>query len=60
MRKLTCLLIVLLILSGCHGTTSTSSFTIPEEFDTSKTYEITFWAKNDSNKTQVQIYKDAI
>lgn len=60
MRKLACLLIVLLILSGCHGTTSTSSFTIPEEFDTSKIYEITFWAKNDSNKTQVQIYKDAI
>ena len=60
MRKLACLLIVLLILSGCHGTTSTSSFTVPEEFDASNTYEITFWAKNDSNKTQVQIYKDAI
>lgn len=33
---------------------------MPEEFDTSRQYEITFWAKNDTNKTQTDIYKKAI
>ena len=35
-------------------------FEIPEEFDTSREYEITFWAKNDTNKTQTAIYEQAI
>ncbi len=60
MKRLVCLALILLVLCGCHGTVATNDFNVPEEFDTSKTYEITFWAKNDSNKTQVQIYKDAI
>ena len=33
---------------------------MPESFDTSKEYEITFWAKNDTNKNQTDIYKKAI
>ncbi len=61
MRKFVCLLFVLLFcLSGCHGQSVSNDFIVPDSFDESKTYEITFWAKNDSNKTQVQIYKDAI
>ena len=44
-------------LSGCHGAKEQSAFSIPEEFNTSKNYEITFWAKNDTNKTQTEIYK---
>ena len=36
------------------------SFELPDSFDTSKNYEITFWAKNDTNKTQTDIYKKAI
>ena len=32
----------------------------PETFDETKTYEITFWAKNDTNKRQTDIYKKAI
>ena len=36
------------------------SFSIPEQLDTSRQYEITFWAKNDTNKTQTDIYKKAI
>ncbi|MBE6623634.1 MAG: extracellular solute-binding protein [Ruminococcaceae bacterium] len=32
----------------------------PEEFDTSRDFEITFWAKNDTNKTQVAIYEKTI
>ena len=47
-------------LTGCHGSKGLPKFSIPEEFDTSKNYEITFWAKNDTNKTQTDIYKKAI
>lgn len=50
----------LALLSGCHGAKEAHTFTIPEEFDTGKTYEITFWAKNDTNKAQTDIYKKAI
>ena len=47
-------------LTGCHGSRGQSGFTVPEDFDTSRNYEITFWAKNDTNKTQTEIYKKAI
>ena len=46
--------------AGCHGSKTTESFSVPAEFDMSKSYEITFWAKNDTNKTQVDIYNKAI
>ncbi len=49
-----------LLLTGCHGSVEQPPFVIPEEFDTSRTYEITFWAKNDTNKTQTAIYEKAI
>ncbi len=54
------LLLVCLMLSGCHGKNASSAFVLPDRFDTDRTYEISFWAKNDTNMTQVQIYKDAI
>lgn len=47
-------------MTGCHGKEGLSAFEIPEEFDTSAEYEITFWAKNDTNKTQTDIYEKAI
>lgn len=47
-------------LTGCHGSRGMDAFAIPEEFDTSEEYEITFWAKNDTNKTQTAIYEKAI
>lgn len=47
-------------LSGCHGKEGMGAFVMPEEFDTSRDYEITFWAKNDTNKTQTNIYEQAI
>ncbi len=50
----------LLTLTGCHGSQGLDAFVIPEEFDTTKNYSITFWAKNDTNKTQTDIYKKAI
>jgi multiple sugar transport system substrate-binding protein len=50
----------MLSLTGCHGKSEKSAFEMPETFDLSKEYEITFWAKNDTNKTQTQIYEKAI
>lgn len=60
-----CVLLMLIIgasiaLTGCHGSEGMDAFVIPEEFDTSRDYEITFWAKNDTNVTQVMIYEKAI
>lgn len=54
------LLATLILLTGCHGSRGLQAFEIPESFDTSRNYEITFWAKNDTNKTQTDIYKKAI
>ena len=51
---------VLCLVTGCHGSRGMESFIIPEEFDTSRNYEIVFWAKNDTNKTQTEIYEKAI
>ncbi|MCD7817901.1 MAG: extracellular solute-binding protein, partial [Lachnospiraceae bacterium] len=54
-------ILCLLTLTGCHGSRETKeAFQVPDEFDTSQEYEITFWAKNDTNKTQVAIYEQAI
>ncbi|MDO4192352.1 MAG: extracellular solute-binding protein [Erysipelotrichaceae bacterium] len=49
-----------LSLTGCHGSQGIEAFAVPESFDESKNYEITFWAKNDTNKTQTRIYEKAI
>ena len=54
------LLCLLLGLCGCHGARDTDAFSVPETFDTSRNYQITFWAKNDTNKTQSMIYQQAI
>lgn len=51
---------MLMLLSGCHGSKGLGAFTMPEQFDTKKNYEVTFWAKNDTNKTQTAIYEKAI
>ncbi len=48
------------LLTGCHGSRQTAGFSAPENFDESREYEIVFWAKNDTNKTQTDIYKKAI
>ena len=54
------MLLSLVMLTGCHGSKGSREFQIPEEFDTSRTYDITFWAKNDTNITQTEIYNSAI
>ncbi|MBQ3229592.1 MAG: ABC transporter substrate-binding protein, partial [Clostridia bacterium] len=63
MKKLIALLLVLctvLPIASCHGTEDSVAFSVPESFDTSREYEISFWAKNDTNIAQVNIYKQAI
>ena len=63
MKKLTALLLIMVLLftcTGCHGSREAKVFEIPSEFDTSRNYEISFWAKNDTNMTQVAIYEKAI
>ena len=63
MKKIASVLLaacLLLTLTACHGTRDMNTFEIPAQFDESRDYEITFWAKNDTNKTQVDIYKNAI
>ena len=63
MKKLLSFFLILCLLvsfSGCHGNVERNEFSIPDTFDTTKEYEITFWAKNDTNNTQVAIYRQAI
>ena len=63
MKKLLCILLVLLMalpLAACHGSNARKSFDIPETFDESREYNITFWAKNENNETQRAVYEKAI
>ena len=64
-RRGVCLLLAMLafsalILSGCHGSRNRSAFLLPETFDDARQINITFWAKNDTNKVQTAIYEKAI
>jgi len=53
-------LVMLLPLCGCHGSKARIAFAVPGSFDASRPYEISFWAKNDTNKAQTAIYQKAI
>ncbi|MBR2616507.1 MAG: extracellular solute-binding protein [Clostridia bacterium] len=48
------------LFAACHGGEGQEEFEMPLEFDESVTHEISFWAKNDTNITQMEIYKKAI
>lgn len=54
------LLAAMFMLCSCHGKSTREGFTVPSELDLSREYEITFWAKNDTNKVQTEIYNKAI
>ena len=67
MKRIPKIISVLLILcvlaslfTACHGSKGLREFEMPDEFDTSRDYELTFWAKNDTNRTQMKIYQNAI
>jgi len=51
---------MVLSLGACHGSTGLPTFEVPQDWDASRTYELTFWAKNDTNKAQTKVYEDAI
>ena len=55
-----CFALSLSLFTGCHGAKRMDAFVIPEEFDTTREYTVTFWAKSDTNITQTNIYKKAI
>ena len=59
-KTITLSIFAAIVLTGCHGSKGGSEFNIPESFDESKNIEITFWAKNDTNKVQTEIYNKAI
>ena len=46
--------------SSCHGARETVAFEVPSNFDASKEYNITFWAKNENNSSQRSVYDKAI
>lgn len=47
-------------LTSCHKVRRVDAFIMPSVFDESREYNISFWAKNDSNITQKEIYEKAI
>ena len=55
-----------MMLSGCHGTMDQNAAKegyiseIPLYLDETKKIELTFWAKNDTNKVQTAVYTSAI
>ena len=69
-RKTIALILLLAIaaamLSGCHGTMDRNAAKegyiseIPLYLDETKKIELSFWAKNDTNKVQTAVYTDAI
>ena len=53
-------ILLLLLLSGCHGRQERAGFAVPDHFDDTTPVEIVFWAKNDTNKDQVAVYQQAV
>ena len=72
MRRILCLILVfcsVITLAACHGVRvekgqtaikPITSYDVPETFDTSRQFEISFWAKNDNNAVQRAIYEKAV
>ena len=61
-NKCLCLALAVLLCfssAGCHGSQERAAFTVPDSLSQDN-YEITFWAKNDTNKLQTDIYRQAI
>ena len=52
--------LLLPILSGCHGSRILEPFAMPDELDMDREYEVIFWAKNDTNILQTRIYEKTI
>lgn len=68
MKRFLCLLVLsALLLTACHGTyapkgqltAASAPVQLPETLDETRKIELNFWAKNDTNKTQTEIYNKA-
>ena len=61
MRRFLWMMLMLgtLLLAGCHGSKGRKEFEVPRVLDGGRQFEITFWAKNDTNKRQAEIYQEA-
>ncbi len=53
-------ILIVFTLAACHGKLGLPEFVLPETFDESREYNIVFWAKNDSNISQKEVYVKAI
>ena len=69
MRKcklLSAFLAILLIISiftsltACHGLVALLEFHVVEDFNPDAQIDITFWAKNENNRTQQEVYRNAV
>ena len=72
MKRILCVLLIICLLlsfAGCHGQLVeknqpkepvNTGYNVPETFDTSRQFKISFWAKNDNNATQRDIYAKAV
>ena len=66
MKKIISLVLLISVLigclsfAGCHKRVVMNTFDVPDSFDTSKQYNITFWAKNENNETQRSVYANAV
>ena len=54
------ILSMVLSLSSCHGLVELPEFNINKNYDPDETIEITFWAKNENNKSQQKVYRNAV
>ena len=54
------LVLILPLLTSCHGKQESVSFIVPDHYDDETPIEIVFWAKNDTNRNQVAVYQRAI
>lgn len=54
------LVMLTLPLAACHKRTTTPTPTLPEGLEEGKVYELTFWAKNENNESQRNVYEAAV
>ena len=50
----------LVSMTSCHKIAQRDEFYVPESFNEDKPISITFWAKNENNKTQQEVYRNAV
>ena len=54
------LVFAIVTLCSCHGVNDRVAFEMPDDFNAEKEYNIVFWAKNENNSVQREVYNNAI